>query len=141
MIDRNQGIVYGYNSPIYLINFDPSTQASMEQKLKSEGKYLDMIYYQRHKIGYLYDDNIQTTLKYDHVKREFKIVMKGQLLLIQGKLFRKDEAERYLFVRTGKNQITVVSSQMNTTDFKQINVPKSPNVERMMQERAPESTF
>lgn len=132
MIGHDQGIVYGYNSPIYLMNFNSSTQTNMVHKLKSTGKYLDMLFYKKHQIGYLYDDQIQTTIKYDHRKREFKTVMKGQLLLVQGKLFRKDTDERYLFVRTGKNQITVVSSLMNSTNFKQIDIPKSPNVQAML---------
>jgi hypothetical protein len=50
--------------------------------------------------------------------RTFKTVMKGQLMLVQGKLFRRDSQGKFLFIRTGKNQITVVSSLMNTVQFK-----------------------
>ena len=127
MISRDSGLVYGYNSPIYLIHFDLANKKSTHTLIRPQGKYLDMVYFQKHNCGYLYDDETQSTIKYDHISKVFKTVMKGQLLLIQGKLLRKDKDENLLYIRTGKKQITIVNALINTTDFTQINVT-NPNV-------------
>ena len=90
----------------------------------AEGQYLDMVYYPKYKLGYIYDDAVQKTFKFNKKTMSFTVAMKGNLFLNQGKLLKKDPDQRLVVIRTGKCQLTVVKSLMNSPDYFQINVEK-----------------
>lgn len=86
-----------------------------------------MVYFNSLEIGYVYDDQTETMFKFDYKSKIFTAVMKGSLSLNQGKLLRKSRDEEILFVRTGKGEITVLSSLMDSTNYHQIQLFSSKN--------------
>lgn len=62
-------------------------------------------------------------LKFDSRNFQFKLVMQGALNVDCMRILNADPEERYLITKTGKRQLTLVSSLLNSPKFARIEMP------------------
>lgn len=121
MVAANYGILYGYNCAMFAVEFNSAGKPTVHQ-IRREGKYLDMVVFKKKGVAYFYDDETESTYMYILKKDRFEVIMKGALELSQGKLIRKDIEERNLYIKTGKNDITIIFDILENPSFGQLEV-------------------
>jgi len=62
-------------------------------------------------------------LKFDSRNFQFKLVMQGALNVDCMRILSADPEERYLITKTGKRQLILVSSLLNSPKFARIEMP------------------
>lgn len=79
ILSDDKALLYGRESPLWLIIFSDNPPCYKKEIIRQNGDYLDVVFYQKHQFGYVYEAKEQKVLKFDAKNFNFKTVMQGAL--------------------------------------------------------------